>query len=113
MKPPKKDGILEVNIGNVDIMDWLTITGKDIVMPEMLKATEKLFYQDLKQCACIIINAKLGSSTVTLELIAIRSDIDDSLLKILNWAIKSEEYEMCARVKKLQEFIKKQNEQSV
>ena len=35
--------------------------------------------------------------------------VDDTLNKIMKWALQEEEYEMCSKIKKLQEKINEEN----
>ena len=102
-----KDEILTVYIGEDDVVDWSTMTGRDIIMPELLKSAERLIYNDLKETPCIKLFADIATAVITVEFTVKPVGIDSTLSKILKWAEESEEYEMCVRVKKLEEFVNK------
>lgn len=99
--------VLSVYIGNDDIVDWTLMTGKDIIMPELLKSAETLLYNDLKETACIKLFGTLGDTIVKIEFTVRPIGIEATLSKIIEWAEDAEEYEMCIRVQKLREFINK------
>jgi hypothetical protein len=99
------DDILSIYIGEDDLIDWTMITGKDVMMVELLKSIELLLYNDLDEIRCVNIFVDIVDETVKMEFTLKPYDINESLSKILEWAIESEEYEMCTRVKKLQDFV--------
>jgi hypothetical protein len=106
--------VLKINIGNENLPDWLT-NNKQIIVPEMVTTAEKIIYDDIKETIPVLIlvgekitqfiksdkkNKNVNPSIIVgLEL----NDIDDMLEKSLDWAIKEEEYELCHRIKLLQE----------
>lgn len=97
--------ILSVYIGSDDIVDWTMMTGKDIIMPELLKSAETLLYNDLKETPCIKLFGVMADAIVKVEFTVKPVGIEATLEKILKWAEDAEEYEMCTRVKKLENFI--------
>jgi hypothetical protein len=106
--------VLKINIGNENLPDWLT-NNKQIIVPEMVTTAEKIIYDNIKETVPVLMlvgeritqfvksdnkNKNVNPSIIVgLEL----SDIEDMLDKALSWAIEFEEYELCHRIKLLQE----------
>ena len=99
------DDILSVYIGNDDVMDWAMITGKDIIMPELLRSCEYLLYNELEEVKCMNLFAEVASTVVKVEFIVKPIDVNNTLSKILEWAEQEEEYELCARTTTLQDYV--------
>lgn len=97
-------------IGETDIFEWTQGAGKPILMPELLCACEELLYNDLLEIKAARIEASIRGKKKAFDFMVKRSGIDDTLEKIMNWALGEEEYEMCSRVKNLQEFLDKENQ---
>ena len=97
--------ILTVYIGQTDIFEWTMNEGKSVIMPELLVGCEELLYNDLESVKCIRIEAIIRGNTKAFDFNVERENIDDTLDKILKWALAEEEYEMCERVKNLNEYL--------
>lgn len=94
-----------IHIGNTDIFEWTMNQGKKIIMPELLVGCEELLYNDLDTVKCIRVEALVRGKSKAFDFNIDRTHIDDTLGKILNWALDEEEYEMCERVKNLNEYL--------
>lgn len=106
--------ILKIDIGDDNVPNWLN-NNKQILVPEMITTAEKIIYDDIKETVPVI---KLVGNKITKFIKTSKDtknvdpsiiigldmdDIDDMLGKSLKWAIDEEEYELCHRIKLLQE----------
>jgi len=103
MDEPKK--ILTVYIGGDDIYEWATDKGKSILMPELLIGCEELLYNDLIQIKCLRVESFVRQKHTAFDFSITRDGCEDTLNKIMEWALENEEYESCQRVKNLLEYI--------
>jgi hypothetical protein len=97
--------ILTVHIGTTDIFEWTMNQGKSVIMPELLVGCEELLYNDLDIVKCIRIEAIIRGKSRAYDFNVERSHVSDTLDKILKWALIEEEYEICERVKNLNEYL--------
>ena len=100
MDEPKK--ILTVYIASNDIFEWATNTGKSILMPELLVGCEELLYNDLLQVKCLRVESFVRGEHKAFDFSITRDGYEDTLTKIMEWALENEEYEICSRVHNLQ-----------
>jgi len=81
--------------------------GKDILMPELLIGCEELLYNDLDSVKCLRVEATIRNNVKAFDFFVKRQEIEDTLSKIMEWALDNEEYEMCERIKNLEEYLNK------
>ena len=105
MDEPKK--ILTVHIGRNDIFEWTMGKGKDILMPELLVGCEELLYNDLDEVRCLRVETEIRGKQKAFDFSVKSEGVHDTLSKIMDWALENEEYETCARVKGLLDFLEK------
>jgi hypothetical protein len=105
MDEPKK--ILTVYIGEEDIFQWTMGVGKSILMPELLIGCEELLYNDLDEVKCARIEAVIRGKAKAFDFNVKQDGIEDTLEKIMQWALETEEYEICQRVQNLNEYLGK------
>ena len=103
MDEPKK--ILTVYIGSNDIFEWATENGKSVLMPELLVGCEELLYNDLLEVKCLRVESFVRGEHKAFDFSIYRDGCEDTLTKIMEWALEVEEYEYCQRVKNLFDFI--------
>jgi hypothetical protein len=106
--------VLKINIGNQNLPDWLN-ENKEIIVPEMVTTAEKIVYDNIKETVPVLMlvgekitkfvksDQKSKNLNPSIIIGLDMSDIDDMLEKAFNWAIEKEEYELCHRIKLLQE----------
>lgn len=107
MDEPKK--ILTVHIGKNDIFEWTMGKGKEILMPELLIGCEELLYNNLDETLCLRVETQIRGNQKAFDFSVKRDGVQDTLDKIMEWALENEEYETCSRVKNLIDYIKKTN----
>lgn len=99
--------ILTIYIGKTDIYEWTMGKGKNILMPELLVGCEELLYNDLDEVKCLRVEANVRNNQKAFDF-SVKSDgVNETLDKIMEWALYNEEYEICERVKNLNEYINK------
>jgi len=97
--------ILTIHIGDTDIYEWTMGEGKRTLMPELLVGCEELLYNDLDEVKCVRVEAQIRKQKKAFDFSVQRKSVEDTLDKILQWALYEEEYEICERVKKLNEYL--------
>lgn len=97
--------ILTVHIGDTDIYEWTLGEGKHTLMPELLVGCEELLYNELDEVKCVRVEAIIRGKQKAFDFNVQRNHIQDTLDKILEWALYEEEYEICERVKNLNEYL--------
>ena len=97
--------ILTIYIGETDIYEWTMAEGKRIIMPELLIGCEELLYNELESVKCLRVEAFIRGDNKAFDFFVKRNEIEDTLSKIMDWAHAEEEYEVCERVKNLNEYL--------
>lgn len=97
--------ILTIHIGNTDIYEWTMGEGKRALMPELLVGCEELLYNDLDEVRCVRVEAQIRKEKKAFDFSVQRKSVEDTLDKILQWALYEEEYEICERVKNLNNYL--------
>jgi hypothetical protein len=105
MDEPKS--ILHVYIGDTDIYEWTMGVGKAILMPELLVGCEELLYNDLDEVSCVRVESIIRDSKKAFDFNVRRNGVEDTLEKIMEWALENEEYEICLRIRNLIDFLDK------
>jgi len=108
MDEPKT--ILTVYIGETDIYEWSMGIGKTVLMPELLVGCEEVLYNDLAEVKCARVEAVIRGKPKAFDFNVRYDGIDDTLNKIMSWSLQEEEYEMCQRVRDLQQYLENQNQ---
>jgi hypothetical protein len=105
MDEPKN--ILTIYIGSNDIFEWATDNGRDILMPELMVGCEELIYNDLDEVKCLRVESFVRGKHIAYDFSIFRDGYEDTLNKIMEWALETENYEMCQRVQLLQNINEK------
>ena len=75
---------------------------------QLVFIAEKLVDEDLLEIKAVRVEAVIKGKKKSFDFLVKRNGIDDTLEKIMGWSLQEEEYEMCSRVKNLQEFLPEQ-----
>ena len=98
--------ILSVHIGETDLYEWLQWEGKSVLMPELLTGLERILYEgDIEELKVLRVEALIRGQQKAFDFYARKWEMEDTLDKIMEWALEDEEYEICERVKILREYI--------
>ena len=93
------------HIGETDVQEWTQGVGKHILMPVLFKVVQELLDSDENEMIAARIEFLLRGKPKAYDFVVKKDGIDDTLSKIMDWAIDEEEYEMCSEIKKLQERL--------
>ena len=96
--------ILTVYIGNSDIFEWATNMGKSVLMSELLVGCEELLYNELNEVKCLRVESFVRGKHMAYDFSIYKDGYDETLEKIMEWALETEEYEMCQRVTELKNY---------
>lgn len=105
MEEPKK--ILTVHIGKNDIFEWTMGKGKEVLMPELLVGCEELLYNDLEESMCLRVETQIRGNQKAFDFSVKKEGVRDTLDKVMEWSLETENYEMCQRVKNLLDYLDK------
>ena len=97
--------ILTVYLGNESAEEWIRGIGKTVIMPEVLHTCEMIMNSKCESKLCAIVISEINLKSFNFHITVKRKTMPDTLDKIMEWALEREEYEMCARVKKIQETL--------
>ena len=100
--------ILTIYIGNSDIFEWATNMGKSVLMSELLVGCEELLYNELNEVKCLRVESFVRGKHMAYDFSIYKDGYDETLEKIMEWALETEEYEMCQRVTELKNYTKTQ-----
>ena len=103
MDEPKK--ILTVHIGKNDIFEWTMGSGKDTIMQELLIGCEELLYNKLEEVKCLRVESLVRGKQTAFDFSVKEDGVTETLTKIMEWALDTENYEVCQRVKNLNEYL--------
>jgi len=101
----EQERVFTVHIGETDIFEWTQGIGKSILMPILLKVCEEVIYDNLEEKVAAKIQFSLKGKPKIYDFVVKFDGIEDTLEKILGWALDEEEYEMCQSVKYLQDYL--------
>lgn len=97
--------IKTVHIGKKDIYEWTMGEGKDIIFPLLFEASKKVILEKKKKLKVLRVETEIRGNQQAFDFWVNFSEIEDTLSKILEWALEVENYEMCNEIKKLQNKI--------
>jgi len=101
----KEKPVFTAHIGETDIFEWSQGVGKSILMPVLLKTCDEIIREKVKEKTAAKVQFSLKGNPQIYEFVVKLDGVDDTLDKIMNWAIEEEEYEMCSKIKKIQERL--------
>lgn len=100
-----RKNILTIYIGDVDPQVWLQETGKPILMPVLLETARDIIQNNLEEKQAARVETNLRGKKEALDFWVMYDGVDDTLDKVLQWALEEEKYEMCQEVKDLKEKL--------
>ena len=100
-----RKNILTIYIGNVDPQVWLQETGKPILMPVLLETARDIIQNNLEEKQAARVETDLRGKKEALDFWVMYDGVDDTLDKVLQWALEEEKYEMGQEVKDLKEKL--------
>jgi hypothetical protein len=106
MDEPKRGTV--IHIGDTDIFTW-TQNNPHIIFPELIIAAEELLYKDKNEMFAFQVENYVSRKKNSFDFFVRKKEVSETLSKAMDWAIEEEQYELCTRIKLLQEFLDKQN----
>tara|TARA_B100000886_G_scaffold192548_1_gene132606 strand:+ start:1420 stop:1746 length:327 start_codon:yes stop_codon:yes gene_type:complete len=104
MDEPKKG--TKIYIGDQDIYLWLH-GNPHLVWPELVTATEELLYTKKDEVLAFQVENNINSRRGLFDLFVREAEVNDTLSKAMRWAEDFEEYELCQRIKNLEDYLEK------
>lgn len=101
----KEERVFTVHIGETDIFEWTQGIGKSVLMPILLKVCQEVIYDNLEEKVAAKVQFSLKGKPKIYDFVVKFDGIEDTLEKIMSWALDEEEYEMCQSVKYLQDYV--------
>jgi len=101
----KEEKVFTAYIGDTDIYEWTMGVGKSILMPIMLKTCKDILSNDLTEKQAARVEAQIRGKMKAFDFWIKLDGIDETLSKIMEWALEDEQYEICSEVKKLQDKL--------
>ena len=98
----------KIYIGDQDIYLWMH-GNPQTIWPELVTAAEELLYNDEDEVLALQVENRVKNKRGLFDLFVRKTEVDDTLSKAMVWAEEEEEYELCQRVKNLEDFLVKQN----
>jgi len=102
----EQEKVFTVHIGETDIFEWTQGIGKSVLMPILLKVCEEVIYNNLEEKVAAKIQFSLKGKPKIYDFVVKFDGIEDTLEKIMGWALEEEKYEMCRDIKYLQDYVK-------
>ena len=97
----KEETVFTAHIGETDVFEWTQGVGKDILMPILLKVCEEVIEDKIEEKIAARIEFSLRGIPKAYDFLVKYEGIDDTLDKIMVWALDEEYYEMCSKIKSL------------
>tara|TARA_B100001939_G_scaffold90337_2_gene77404 strand:- start:4413 stop:4739 length:327 start_codon:yes stop_codon:yes gene_type:complete len=98
----------KIYIGDQDIYLWMH-GNPQTIWPELVTAAEELLYNDEDEVLALQVENRVKNKRGLFDLFVRKTEVDDTLSKAMVWAEEEEEYELCQRIKNLEDFLDKQN----
>ena len=97
--------VFTAHIGETDVQEWTQGVGKQILMPVLFKVVQELIDSDEDEMTAARIEFSLRGNPKAYDFVVKKDGIEDTLSKIMGWAIDEEEYEMCSEIKQVQDNL--------
>tara|TARA_Y100001938_G_scaffold148704_2_gene233233 strand:- start:2073 stop:2390 length:318 start_codon:yes stop_codon:yes gene_type:complete len=97
-----------IYIGKQDFYEWtLSEGGKDLLMPQLLKGTIKLIDKNKDSVHCCRVECYVRDELKAFDFYVKKDEINDTLEKLMEWALENENYETCSKIKVLESKVEK------
>lgn len=97
---------ITIFIGENDLHEWVQNEGKSVLMPQLFSALKNLYEEDLEKQLAARVKCKINKRDHTFDFIVNKENSDDTIDKIMEWALEEEEYELCSEIQQFQENYK-------
>jgi hypothetical protein len=105
-----EETVFTAYIGDTDPQEWFQSgEGKAVLMPVLFKVSEEVIEDKIEEKHAARVEAQIRGKMKAFDFFVTFNAVDDTLNKIMKWALQEEEYEMCSKIKKLQGKINEEN----
>ena len=105
-----EETVFTAYIGDTDPKEWFQSgEGKAVLMPVLFKVSEEVIEDKIEEKHAARVEAQIRGKMKAFDFFVTFNAVDDTLNKIMKWALQEEEYEMCSKIKKLQGKINEEN----
>ena len=94
--------IIKIKVNESEFDEWM-IDNRSFVFQETLTCIEEMLYNKVDSLPIMKIEISTTFGKTILDLKMVREDIDETLMKSLEWAIEFEEFEVAHRIRLIQE----------
>jgi hypothetical protein len=101
----EKETVFTAHIGETDVYEWVQGIGKSILMPILMVVCKEVIEEKVEEKIAAKVQFSLKGKPKVYDFIVKYDGVSDTLEKIMNWAIEEEEYEMCSKIKSIQEML--------
>ena len=99
--------IIKIKVNESEFDEWM-IDNRSFVFQETLTCIEEMLYNKVDSLPIMKIEISTTFGKTILDLKMVREDIDETLMKSLEWAIEFEEFEVAHRITLIQQYISEQ-----
>jgi len=97
----KNKKVFTVYIGENDIYEWSMNEGKDVLMPQIFKGVKKVYSKELDEIHVARVETSIRGQKKAFDFWVKDDEIEDTIDKLMEWSLESENYELCSEIKKL------------
>ena len=101
----KEERVFTAHIGETDIFEWTQGIGKAILMPILFEVCKEVIKEKVEEKIAARVQFSLKGKPKVYDFVVRLDGVEDTLDKIMNWAIEEEEYEMCSQIKNTKERL--------
>lgn len=101
--------VYTVYIGETDPYEWTMSTGKNILMPIIFKTCQEMFDEGVSEKQALRVESVIRNTPKAFDFWVKKENVEDTLQKVMDWALEEEEYEMCRDISNLRERLQDEN----
>ena len=101
----KSQKVKTIHIGDKDIYHWTMFEGKDFIMPLLYKSIHQLIKEDLDELRACRVEAIIRGESKAFDFFVKKDELDDTIEKIMEWALQEERYDICSGIQELKTNI--------
>ena len=97
----KDKRVFTVYIGKSDIYEWSMNEGKDVLMPKIFEGVKKVYSSELNEIHVARVETTIRGQKKAFDFFVKDEEMQDTIDKLMDWALESENYEMCSEIKRM------------
>lgn len=100
-----QERVFTVHIGETDVYEWVQGVGKAVLMPILFEVCKEVIEEQEEERIAARVQFSLKGKPKVYDFLVRLDGVEDTLDKIMNWAIEEEEYELCSKIKNTKERL--------